>query len=124
MPSRFVRAIVIAVGAVAASACDVITGPVCTDEARPALIVEIRDSVTNAPAGMGARVIARDGAYADTGSVLGAEGSRAGLAHEREGTYTVTVEKDGYRPWTRNGIRVTKDACHVRTVSVPALLQQ
>lgn len=124
MPSKFVRAVVIAVGAVAASACDVITGPACTLEMRPGIAMDIRDSVTNAPAGVGARVITRDGEFADTASVLGETGWSGGLADERPGTYTVTVEKDGYRPWTRNGIRVTKDACHVRTVSVTALLQR
>jgi hypothetical protein len=45
------------------------------------------------------------------------------LVQENAGGYTVTVEQAGYRPWTRTNVRVTSDACHVKTVSLTALLQ-
>jgi len=104
--------------------CAVIFGPACTHEVRPGLSVEVRDSTTGAPVAAGARVIARDGAFADTavsGSLDGVSG--ADLAHERTGDYTVTVEQEGYAPWSRSDVHVTADRCHVHTVFVVVLLQ-
>ncbi len=40
------------------------------------------------------------------------------------GTYTVTILKPGYKPWTAAGVTVTKDVCHVRGVALTAMLQQ
>jgi hypothetical protein len=44
-------------------------------------------------------------------------------AGERAGLYSVTVRSPGYRDWTRTGVRVTADECHVRSVSLTARLQ-
>jgi hypothetical protein len=68
-------------------------------------------------------ITVRDGAYTQT--VTSAEGYPGpyGLAHERAGVYTVTVQQDGYANWTRNDVTVTHDECHVRTVQLTALLQ-
>jgi hypothetical protein len=107
-----------------AAACDRFTGSECTLDLRPALAVEVRDSVTSAAAGQGARLIATDGVYADTAQFEGPFGGPYRLADERAGTYTVTVEQEGYRLWSRSGIRVTRDECHVRTVSLTARLQR
>jgi len=92
----------------------------CTDEARPAILVTVRDSITNVPVS-GARVIARSATIADTAQGL-PDGTYP-LAYERPGTYQVTVERSGYRLWTRANVRVTRDECHVQTVSLMALLQ-
>ena len=122
MPSRF-RWVVIVVGATVSVGCNPFTGTTCTSEARAALVVDVRGSSTNAPAGRGARIIASDGAFADTASTSGDYDGPYQLAHERAGTYTVTVEKEGYRGWSQSGIRVTKGECHVRTVNLTARLQ-
>jgi hypothetical protein len=99
---------------------------VCTAIAIPGVAVDVRDSVTNAHVGRGARIVATSGRFADTLRVPADsdyEGAY-GLATERPGVYTVTVEREGYRPWSRTGIRVDADECHVRTVSVVARLQR
>jgi hypothetical protein len=44
-------------------------------------------------------------------------------AGERAGLYSVTVRSPGYRAWTRTGVRVTADECHVKPVSLTARLQ-
>ena len=108
---------------VASTACDAITGgQICTTEARPAVSVDVRDSTTGAPAVRNAIIVASLGAFADTASSSIFDGPY-GLAHERPGTYTVTVQKQGYRQWSLSGVRVTKGECHVRTASLVARLQ-
>jgi hypothetical protein len=44
-------------------------------------------------------------------------------AGERAGIYSVTVRSPGYRDWTRTGIRVTANECHVNPVNLTARLQ-
>ncbi len=110
--------------AAAAVGCDLLTPPVsCTDEARAGIAVEVRDSVSSAPTGVGGRVIATEGGWADTTLTM-AGIAIYGVAYERHGTYTVSVDQAGYRTWTRAGVVVTKDQCHVRTVSILARLQR
>jgi hypothetical protein len=89
------RQLLLLVIALATGACNLPGNVACTLEARAAVSAEITNVV--------------DGPY--------------GLAYERAGTYTVTVEQQGYRPWSRSGVRVTKDECHVRGVSITARLQ-
>jgi hypothetical protein len=112
------------VTALASVGCKLPGGVACSADARPAVSVDVRDSVTDTPAGRGARIIAQDGVFADTAKTpSGYEGPYA-LARERAGTYTVTVEQEGYQLWSRSGVRVTRDECHVRTVSLIARLQR
>jgi hypothetical protein len=115
--------LLLAAATLASGACQAPGAVACTLEARAAVSVDVRDSVTNAAVGRGSRVIARDGAYADTAEITSAFDGPYGLAYERPGTYTVTVDQQGYRPWSRAGISVTKDECHVRGVSITARLQ-
>ena len=104
----------------AVTSCGILTGPrVCTDEAVAGIRVDVRDSVTNAPITEGVRVIARTETFADT-----AQGPFYALAFEQPGTYEVTAEAEGYRLWSRSGVRVTRGECHVRTVSLTARLQR
>src|SRR6266508_239192 len=85
------------------SSCDALGSPsVCTLEARPGIVVEVRDSLTGAPAASGARAIARDDLFADT---LRGLDLRVSGAHERPGTYGVSVNKSGYREWSVTGVR-------------------
>ena len=110
-------------GTVAVSACNLVPGA-CTTEAVPAVSVDVRDMITNTPAGRGARIIARDGAFADTADFTGSYDGPYGVAHERAGTYTVTVEQQGYNVWSQTGLNVSRGECHVRTVSLTARLQR
>lgn len=100
--------------------CSDALGAICTDEARPGILVTVRDSVTRAPVSE-ARVVARMGTTTDTSSGL-PDGTYP-LAYEKPGTYEVTVEQTGYRLWTRGNVQVTRDECHVQTVSFTALIQ-
>ena len=109
-------------GAIAMAACS--GSPVsCPASVAPAVFVTVRDSVTNALVGRGSRIIARDGAFADTARTSTYDGTY-GLADERSGTYAVTVEQQGYRSWSLQGVSVTRGECHVRTASLTARLQR
>ncbi len=45
-------------------------------------------------------------------------------AGERPGTYKLTVEASGYKPWELEGIRVSEKTCHVDQVSVTVELEK
>lgn len=121
--SNHFRNVLIVAGAALSLGCNSLTGTVCTDEARAAISVEALDSITNAPVEAGARIIASNGAFADTVITVEDFDGPYGLAHERAGSYTVTVEQEGYAPWSRSDVQVTRDECHVRTVRLTALLR-
>jgi hypothetical protein len=104
-----------------AAGCDETTAVVCTEEARPALSVTVRDLTTGTSVGGDTRVIARDSAYADTADVAFL-GMVYSLAYERPGTYEVLVLNPAYDTWRQAGVRVTADQCHVQTVSIVARL--
>ncbi len=84
----------------------------CTTEARAGVSVTVVDAATNQPIPE-YRGIVRDGSYSDSLRFGGA-------AYERAGTYSVTVEADGYLTWTRAGVVVTDGACHVNGVALRA----
>ena len=95
-------------------------GVVCTAVLVSGIVVEVRDSVSGADLA-GVRGAVRDAAYVD--SLRGsAGGTTFAAAGERAGTYTVEVVRPGYRTFTRAGVVVTRDACHVRTQHVRAAL--
>ena len=100
---------------------------VCTLELRSGVSVSVRDSTTGAFAASGAKLVVRDGAYADSVSLPATPGATdamsLGGAGERPGVYSLTVTKPGYRDWVKTGVRVTKGDCHVNTVALTALLQ-
>jgi hypothetical protein len=96
-------------------------GPVCTEEARPGLSVSLSDSLApNFFAFTNVHVIAVDGAYRDSAFVAAYDPQmgQIPLAYERAGTYTVIARADGRAQWSRTGIEVAKDVCHVITVPV------
>jgi hypothetical protein len=80
----------------------------------PALVVEIRDGRTGAPAAYDATVITvRDGVSADTVRVwmiappeFRTQAVLAGSRDNRPGTYDVTILHPEYQTWHRAGIRV------------------
>ena len=100
------------------------TGELCTLEARAGITLDVRDSVSNAQVGRNASIIAREGAVADTSHETSIGDGPFGLVYERAGTYTVTVEQTGYKVWTRAGVLVTRDVCHVKGVALTARLQR
>jgi hypothetical protein len=107
----------------ALTACE-FNGP-CTTSVEPGLIVRVLDSATGAPAAHDASGLAVDDEYQETLRNPAPEDPAAELlygADEREGTYTVSVAKVGYQPWVREGVQVTGDECHVRTVNLEARL--
>jgi hypothetical protein len=106
------------------SASDVADGGGCTREARAGITVDVRDSATNALVGRGSRIIAREGAVADTSSDTAISDGPFSLAFERAGTYTVSVAQTGYQPWTKAGVQVTPGTCHVNAVALSARLQK
>jgi hypothetical protein len=120
VPSLAVAALATLIG------CELFSGP-CTLEARPAITVVVQDSLTgSAPDTAGARVVAMDGAYADTARWAfphARGGTEYTLALERAGVYVVRVEYPGYRVWEQRGIRVRDGDCHVNTVQVFARLR-
>lgn len=110
--------------------CSTIGAPdrACTAIAVAGVQAVVRDSASGVRAASGARLVVRDGTYADSTSV---PANRPDLdqfalaaAYERAGTYSVTVQKAGYRTWARDGVRVTKGECHVITAVLDVLLQR
>lgn len=94
------------------SAC----GPTCSkgEASLNALVVEIREAGTGAPAAYGATVVVRRGTVVDT--IYGADQineadslrvARFSLA-EVAGTYDLTVSKPGYASSQHNGVRVAE----------------
>lgn len=119
-----------AVAAFAGTACfkKSATGPVyCTAEARPAVALTVVDSATNQPAlFQNLWAVARDGTYRDSVAVSLGDVQKGAvtvyLAYERAGVYTVSAKADGYQVWTKTGVAVTGDVCHVTTVRLTARL--
>ncbi|HEX7243420.1 MAG TPA: carboxypeptidase-like regulatory domain-containing protein [Longimicrobiaceae bacterium] len=103
-----------------------IGGYVCTTDIRPAVMVRLADARTGAALeANGATLTVRDGAFVDSVHVghQFPEHIMGGVAWERPGRYDVTVRKPGYREWEARGVRVQKDECHVRTVTLEARLE-
>jgi hypothetical protein len=118
------QASLVVAAAGATAACDLPFTGACTADFRYGIVVEVRDSVTGEPAADGARLIVRDGAYADTSDQLPfTEPLTLRAAGERGGRYDITVEKPDYREWTRTRVRVWEDGCHVIPVRLEARLQ-
>jgi len=86
------------------------------------LSVTITDSLTGAVSSVASRWHVRDvlGTFADSGSGIGGLVS----AGERAGTYHIDISTPGYRDWMADGVVVTRDQCHVKSVALTARLQR
>lgn len=91
------------------------------------MTVFVKDSVTNAGIASGASLVVSEGIFKDS---FAWPAGRQDLndfplaaAGERAGTYQVTVSKPGYATWVQSNVRVTRNVCHVNTVTLTALLQ-
>lgn len=105
-----------------ASACNI--DPIaCTAQSVPAVAVTVRDSAKGTLVGRGARILAKEGAFADTALGTNTCDCLYSLARERPGIYTMTVEQQGYCIWSQPNVSVGRDVCHVQTASLTARLQ-
>ncbi|MGD8320233.1 MAG: carboxypeptidase-like regulatory domain-containing protein [Gemmatimonadota bacterium] len=96
---------------------------VCTDEARPGIVLQVVDPISAAPILTGVTVTFQDGDYTETYTSASAPSGTFSGAYERPGTYVVAAAKDGFETWIRTGVEVTADQCHVKTVQLQAVLQ-
>jgi hypothetical protein len=101
----------------------------CTAQSVPGIAVKVLDADTGGAAACGATAWLVSDSWserADSPWNCSAPDSLQSPwiegAFERAGTYTVLVLKEGYAPWSRSGVRVSKDDCHVHTVSLEAHL--
>lgn len=105
-------------------------GPMfCTAESVPGIAIKVVDAETGEPAACGAAAWLIAGSWSelleDSWNCAEPESLQSPWlkgAHERSGTYTVLVLKEGYIPWSRSNVRVVQDDCHVHTVTVEARL--
>ncbi|KJY80868.1 hypothetical protein INR79_10835 [Vibrio sp. SCSIO 43132] len=100
----------------------------CSDSVEPAIKVEVIDKETGYRISCGASIVIRDGEFSEERSNphgTGCDNSKALLgAYEREGTYKVSVFKDGYLDWSTEGIEVSSNVCHVNTITIQAYLEK
>ncbi len=98
-------------------------GTQCTEEARAAITLAVVDGATEDPV-CDAVVTLRDGDYVER--IEGAEGVNAcpyAGAWERPGTYAISVTHPAFETYTREGIDIGADECHVFSFSMTVRLQ-
>lgn len=95
----------------------------CTEEARPPVILKVKDARTGAAAANGATGTITEDLYSDALTVANDSLMVPRRTVEREGVYDVTVSKPGYRAWTATGVKVVKDECHVKTAALDVRLE-
>jgi len=86
---------------------------VCTEEARAALTVFVKDGKSNSLLSDSVVVKAVDGTYTETLQLFSGNPPNFSGAWERPGNYNVIVEKRGYKSSTNNPVVCEKDECHV-----------
>ena len=112
--------------------CGTLTGDkVCLALPRPAIQVDIRDSISNAPVAHRASLIVQNGAVYDSvyrdATALGADTLQFSVitssSSGQAGTYEIRVRRVNYRLWQRSGVRVGGDRCGADVVNVSVRLQ-
>jgi hypothetical protein len=99
-------------------------GPIkaCSLEARPGILIDVRDSLRHAPLSEATLRILSARHVVD--SARSFAGRRAvtllGGVRERPGVYDVIVRRSGYGAWRRDSVRVLQGECHVVTVRIVA----
>jgi hypothetical protein len=100
--------------------CTDFLGIACTDELRPSIVVEVRDSATGAPAARGATGLTVHETGADTElaafDTLHLSGN---WNRELPGDHSVRVRKPGFRTQVLPRVQVGEGGCHVETVRLP-----
>jgi hypothetical protein len=109
----------------ALASCDGISAP----EFCPAIVpvsvrVTVQDSVTGANVTPGSTLILRNAASVDSVVAPGEPALTAmGVGEGRTGTFTLTVRRAGYQPWTKTDVKVEDGTCGAETVDVTARLK-
>lgn len=80
----------------------------------------VTDATTGANITAGSHLVAREGKYVD--SVSAGPGSFLAAAGERAGTYDVRIGRPGHSSFSRTGVVVTRNECHVNPVLLEARL--
>ncbi len=95
------------------------SGCPCTDEIIFGLKVSVKDAVTGEYINEGVKVTAVDryGIAEELDTFTSVSSVFYGAA-ETEGTYTITVTKDGYADYTSGPVTVEADQCHVTTEEI------
>ena len=90
----------------------------CSAEVRPGIAVTATDARSGAALGDFTVVI--EPGRPDAGGARDSSSAATTWygAPEQVGRFTLRVTKPGYRSWDTTGVIVTRDACHVRTVSL------
>jgi hypothetical protein len=127
---RFVVGCLAVVGALTActelpqTAAEPTVAPSCTMNEVAGIVLFIVDS-TDGPFRGPVATTLRDGAFSQTIAFPATYGlDHRYLAYERPGTYSITLEAPGYKTWRRDNVVVTSERCHVKPVSVTALMQR
>jgi hypothetical protein len=126
MPCRTVGLAATLVTAGFAGACS--DPGACTLDIVPAVEVEVRDASTDGFIAGLVQGVATDGAFQDSLRIVASLGTdpavprTLGGADERAGNYAIHLEGPGYEVWDTGNVRVTRDACHVRTATFTARL--
>ena len=106
------------------TSCDALEPTFCTTDFRWGLEVSVFDAETGASLADSATLHLRDGTWTETvdDPVWPGEPGVIHAAGERGGMYDVTVERPRYQTWTRSGVRVEEDECHMIPVALDAAL--
>lgn len=94
----------LAAAACAMGACDDSISAPCKGLPNRAIIITVRDSVTGAAAANGAAGTVETAGVVDSLQVVD---SLSMFGGSRLGTYEVSVQKDGYQPWSASNVQVT-----------------
>ena len=100
--------------------CDVLSPRSCTTEFVYGIVVTAVDWTSGAPISDGlAGVTVKAGVTSD----MVVAGNLLYGAGEDEGVHSLVVTAPGYELWTRDGVRVEGDECHVTTNELTAPLR-
>lgn len=112
-----------------AAGCSNPTGYACPAVVNHGIEVEVLDAATGASVARGATGVVTDGAYTDSLRPVAFRGlppadtvTTLGAALGRAGVYTVRVQRPGYAPFERTGVRVVLNECGVVTTRLVARL--
>jgi hypothetical protein len=104
-------------------------GVTCTAENVYGLTITLHEFETGQAITTGKVVgIARDGNYTDTLQQWHRFDSTQAIslsgAGERAGKYAIRINLEGYEPWMRENVIVTRDECHVHPQKITAFLKK
>jgi hypothetical protein len=102
--------------------CDIVSP--CPDSLHPAIVLDVVDSISNAPAALGAHGEVAMGGYVAVLLVTSPSVMQLSVELGEPGVHTVTVSKAGYQTWRRSDVRVESGRCGVATTRLTARLQR